>query len=425
MGKIKEGIGPDLKSAISDEIMNVKSFNIDPLEAVKSLNDFTRDISEDEDEEVEFIHSKMNFYDSDYDPETKTIVGAYMITDETDKSIEVLNIIENRHNDRIFANGNASYSILPNKVRLPKSQIEILGDVEGKDGMTFIRIPYWLFKKQNGKLDIRRIDMRKSLSFNSGQLYNQDFLKSLNDDDVRKMLSVVGSDEDVKRLNYYISNYMENKKEGSETTEATSSGGSGQYSQPLFSGEEPKKIETKEDSIKGGLSDGMTLKDIAKKHDKKKYKHIDDMVKHLESELKKGIKVEMEHTNSKSKASEIAMDHLFEDPNYYNKLKKIEATEATSSASAGQYSTPAFVAKNSKNWRGNKKTQIPGGKFVKIKDKCKKFPYCNQGDIKALKLFENDTVKKAISNICEKFDVSENVVKSIIVHEYENKILNK
>lgn len=175
-------------------------------------------------------------------------------------------------------------------------------------------------------------------------------LKSAISDEIMNVNSFdVDPVEGMKSLNDFTRDISEDeedevKEEGSETTEATSAGGSGQYSQPLFSGEEPKKIE---------------------------------------------------------------------------------ATEATSSASAGQYSTPAFVAKNSKNWRGNKKPQIPGGKFVKIKDKCKKFPYCNQGDIKALKLFENDTVKKAISNICEKFDVSENVVKSIIVHEYENKILNK
>ena len=105
-------------------------------------------------------------------------------------------------------------------------------------------------------------------------------------------------------------------------------------------------------------------------------------------------------------------------------VKKVEATEATSSSSSGQYSTPAFVAKDSKNWRGNKKPQIPGGKFVKIKDKCKKFPYCNQGDITALKIFENKVVIKAIKSICEKYQISENVVKSIIVHEYENKNQN-
>jgi hypothetical protein len=38
-------------------------------------------------------------------------------------------------------------------------------------------------------------------------------------------------------------------------------------------------------------------------------------------------------------------DHLFEDPDYYNKLKKIEANEATGSGSVGSYETQAFYQK--------------------------------------------------------------------------------
>ena len=39
----------------------------------------------------------------------------------------------------------------------------------------------------------------------------------------------------------------------------------------------------------------------------------------------------------------------------------------------------------------------PGGIFIKIKDKCKKFPYCNQGDINAIEILREtieDTAKK-------------------------------
>ena len=55
-----------------------------------------------------------------------------------------------------------------------------------------------------------------------------------------------------------------------------------------------------------------------------------------------------------------------------------------------------------KDWIGKSKTQYPGGKFVQVKKKCTKFPYCNQGDIKALKLTENETVKKIITKIKNK-----------------------
>jgi hypothetical protein len=41
-------------------------------------------------------------------------------------------------------------------------------------------------------------------------------------------------------------------------------------------------------------------------------------------ELQKGISVEMEHTQDKEVAANIAMDHLTEDPNYYKKLEEME-----------------------------------------------------------------------------------------------------
>ena len=68
--------------------------------------------------------------------------------------------------------------------------------------------------------------------------------------------------------------------------------------------------------IPGGLAKNKTLDDIATKHGIK--------LKELEKQLEKGIKVEAEHTTDKAIAREIAMDHLFEDPKYYDKLSKIE-----------------------------------------------------------------------------------------------------
>lgn len=42
------------------------------------------------------------------------------------------------------------------------------------------------------------------------------------------------------------------------------------------------------------------------------------------TQLKYGIKVEMEHTKSKRVAKAIAKDHLLESPQYYVELKKME-----------------------------------------------------------------------------------------------------
>ena len=70
------------------------------------------------------------------------------------------------------------------------------------------------------------------------------------------------------------------------------------------------------DNIKGGLADKMTKKDIANK--------FNVTLQKIENEVSMGVKIEMEHVNSKSKAKEIAMDHLVEIPDYYTRLKKME-----------------------------------------------------------------------------------------------------
>lgn len=44
----------------------------------------------------------------------------------------------------------------------------------------------------------------------------------------------------------------------------------------------------------------------------------------LQQQLDKGIKVEQEHTANKAMAREIALDHLNEFPDYYDRLEKAE-----------------------------------------------------------------------------------------------------
>jgi hypothetical protein len=102
--------------------------------------------------------------------------------------------------------------------------------------------------------------------------------------------------------------------------------------------------------------------------------------------------------------------------------EKVEAKEAATSGNVGGYSTPSMWAKstNKKDWGPSRKTQIPGGGFVKIKKKCTKFPYCNQGDINNLKISKNESVKEAIENVAKKLGVSKDVIMTILEHEYEN-----
>lgn len=65
----------------------------------------------------------------------------------------------------------------------------------------------------------------------------------------------------------------------------------------------------KVDKIPGGLAEGKKPSDFPKLR------------------IKQGKKVEMEHTSDPKIAEEIAMDHLTEDPKYYDKLKTIEKSE--------------------------------------------------------------------------------------------------
>jgi hypothetical protein len=80
--------------------------------------------------------------------------------------------------------------------------------------------------------------------------------------------------------------------------------------------EEIDEIAVQIDNIPGGLAKGMTLNDIAKHH------NISPQT--LKNEFIKGYAIEREHTTDISIAKEIALDHLYEDPNYYSKLSKIE-----------------------------------------------------------------------------------------------------
>jgi len=221
-----------------------------------------------------------------------------------------------------------------------------------------------------------------------------------------------------------------------------------------------KKKKLKESLTESERTTMAKLRDIAKKHACKDTKNCTakDKIESVYQELKKqyqmGVKVEKEHKSADPKL--IALDHLSEDPKYYTKLKKmesnestgsgssgsfsgpiafadsqflrnslkekpkkVEAKEATGSGSSGSYEGPAFGAKSMspKDWRGAAKPQIPGGKFVTVKKKCKTFPYCNQGDINALNLTESKLFEDITNRISMKYDVDVDMVKKIIIND--------
>ena len=103
-------------------------------------------------------------------------------------------------------------------------------------------------------------------------------------------------------------------------------------------------IKIESEKIKGGKAKGMSVNDLAKKHKVG--------IKDIEKEIKVGTKIEMEHTDSKKIAKEIAMDHIAEFPDYYtNKKHGVKASEkglekdldeTTTSGAAGAYNAPLF-----------------------------------------------------------------------------------
>jgi hypothetical protein len=237
------------------------------------------------------------------------------------------------------------------------------------------------------------------------------------------------------------------KKGKSEATEATGSGSSGAYSGPVFGGDDafwersrsetPKLKESEVEKVEataskgGGSSSPMFAKSDSKKDWKTSRKTQTTGGKFVEeSEVEKVEATEATGSGSSGAYSGPVFggDDAFwersrsETPKLKeSEVEKVEATEATGSGSVGGYSSPAMWAKSTKkkDWGPSRKTQYPGGKFVSVKKKCTKFPYCNQGDINALNISKNEAVAEAIKNVSKKLNIGENVIKSILEHEYE------
>ena len=86
-------------------------------------------------------------------------------------------------------------------------------------------------------------------------------------------------------------------------------------------GEQRKFTEMEIALMEGGHSLPLdkptpSLSELAKKHNVS--------YKYLLGQMHQGIKVELEHTSDAQVAKEIALDHLAERPDYYEKLKQVE-----------------------------------------------------------------------------------------------------
>lgn len=100
----------------------------------------------------------------------------------------------------------------------------------------------------------------------------------------------------------------------------------------------PKKVAkefNKADKETGILKKSVTFKEWLEPLDEMKDDHMymaqqiankhKVPVTHILDQVRKGTRVEYEHTSSTAEAKKIAFDHLKEKPNYYTALKKMEA----------------------------------------------------------------------------------------------------
>lgn len=121
----------------------------------------------------------------------------------------------------------------------------------------------------------------------------------------------------------------------------------------------------------------------------------------------------------------------------HNMSEEGDIDEAMTADSAGAYDVP-FPSKNRKNplsiggeksikqsravkdkkfpkWGG------PKGVYVRVKDKCKKFPYCNQGSTKALEFYEVDGLVETVKKVSKKYGIPYSEMEKVVLNEI-NKI---
>jgi len=216
--------------------------------------------------------------------------------------------------------------------------------------------------------------------------------------------------------NVFIANINTDKK--IETKEETGADSSGSFSGPAFSGT-------------------ILKKDLYKTHNTKKYN------------VNKEVETDEATTSSSSGGSSTSAFAKSNNKKDWNPSKKTQLSggkfvkeseeefkEATDASSSGSYDVPLFGKtpkgrrdplridgeKSIKQSRAVKDKKFPkwGGPdsiFIKVKDKCKKFPYCNQGDINAIELLEIEELNEAISEISKELGVPYKEIEKIVLNE--------
>ena len=116
----------------------------------------------------------------------------------------------------------------------------------------------------------------------------------------------------------------------------------------------------------------------------------------------------------------------------HNLKEESDLDEATVADASGPYDVPFGNGgknplkingeKSIKNSRAVKDKKFPryggpGGVYVKVKDKCKKFPYCNQGNTGALEFYESEGLRESVQKIAKQKNIPFSLLELEVINE--------
>jgi len=258
------------------------------------------------------------------------------------------------------------------------------------------------------------------MGISTGSDMKRRFNKTM-EDSISDALSKEARGEDYFKVKNVLDSALD--EEEIDVEEATGASSSGSYSGPLFG-----KMENE--------SDDKVNKVKKIKNSDLEYSIRESLRKNLLEDEEEEIESEEEELGEETKVRRSDRDRLRRRP-YSAKAKfraglneEEEMDEETGAGSSGAYSQPAIWAKNNKNWRAVSDKNFPklggpGGTYVKVKDKCKKFPYCNQGDINALEFYEADELVESITRVSKKIGKPKSYIAKVIMEAMEDSNLGK
>lgn len=138
--------------------------------------------------------NELDFNKTIYIPSDKSIIGAYFIKEQNDKSITILNVKEYMK-DSTYVDNAIPYTISVETKTLSLNDIEVLQEDKYRKGFFYIKMPYWFYKNNISQLEIKRIKApHKRVDFQAKDLRNKkitdifkdksilDYFKSSNSD---------------------------------------------------------------------------------------------------------------------------------------------------------------------------------------------------------------------------------------------------